>query len=446
MMNMPQTIGEDVLMRRERTRLLAMTGGGPGGEEWQRNLGRTEHLFYRAQTTEDEPLRREQARMMRIYQATGQYDPDQKRESERGREWATVLNLLSMVDPRIEQERLSLVESGKLMEYGTSQQRTAAQQQVAQNPEIRRILTERLGDRLGLIGPLGERVAGASLDVMLKEDPETSLGLDPGDVTRAAADYATKDPRVQRMWEEQITHDGGEWRVFDVERTKRALLPYAAELSRDAVNYASRFVQLEQRAYDAERQGRDTFRWLYGPEEVTYEQGRERMRGMVANVDPTTRQDVERMARGWVRGPQAWPELGLAPEGFDQKEIGGFLPSRFRKTSFAGLAEAMQMGWSGAPPINVGGGAEGGGDTGRAVGMWGLLNNAPEWGLNAMGGPGGGLGGAMGESGIPALVPAASQLLDAGVTLKEAAQILKEGQAERALQEAEPTNLLFAPN
>ncbi|MHC4092179.1 MAG: hypothetical protein ACYSVY_18230 [Planctomycetota bacterium] len=511
-MNLPQTAGEDVVMRRERNRLLAMGGENsdlrdflmgmaksiPGPHQytsiplierieqrsqnrglqdaWEDSLASLEGLFSRLQTTSGEPLRDEQARMLRIYQSTGAYDPNQAMEAGRASQWNTMLSILSSVDPRIEQERLSLVESGKLMEYGTSQQRIQAQQQVAQNPEIRRILMERTKEKFGLEGPMGQRVAEAALDRMLKEDPATGLGLDPGDVSRAAFDYAAKDPRINRMWEEQITKEGGEWRMFGTRGFKRWALPYAGELGKDDTRYLERAADIERAAMLAEREGKETFAHPRYFGQTTREEAMEGLRGergLFGRLpsEPGRREELETLARGWVQGPQAWQGLGLMPEGFDQKEIGGFLPARFQKTSFAGLAEAMQMGWSGAPPIRVGfpdadpdappgglldlmrgAGPIPAGEEDVAGGRFGAARNASAWGIASLFGLMGAGGMLFGRGGggagdgpeIPALSPAADNLNKAAEALQDAAKALQQqGQAET---ETIPTNLIFAPN
>jgi hypothetical protein len=339
----PSQIGAAVDWRRENQELSARAGGGLAGEEWKQQAGLLKASVGYLYGDKGTAMYSDIDKMMAVYQTTGAMNPNQIEEARQAANASFTAALLNAA--KLEQSPLTLIEQIKRATTGTGEERQGAMQELGNRYYIHE----------GLVKEALRGRSGVGAEILAEGEVKARLGYFPGmpgayDVNHLlfiAEEQAKKDARVKGIFEKQMGefHSGGSGGFFP---------------SLDANTLpANERGWITGRREELKKYGPGG---LYGPGGRFESWGK----GGVPEPKTTLRNDanaqiytiqedriavLEAIARGQVT-PAAGGGIGKFPFGTEDVKTRGGMPAEYNWTSFSGMAEQMQMMWSGAPIDN----------------------------------------------------------------------------------------------
>jgi hypothetical protein len=338
LMQLPQHISERIDWERYVGSIGARAGKGGdsklSGKEWNKQAGIVENFFGSIYGDKHEWLRTKVPGMFLEYQATGM-NPGNPEQAARA---SMVAGLLEAGG--LETDSIGMMRVMKLLETGTSGQKAEAMSQLAGRGYIHGRLISDIIKRRRLSGPLAEYYAEEFLKKELSLPPGTTVANTPEHYSylleQAAQDERVKGELEMQRRQSRLTPEMG-WSNLLFGPTAISMPANKRE-----------FVEMMSIIEKAKREGK---KGILNPEEdrlfrpiISFEQAESyaKRRAITRGLSEDDIKELEKIAT--AKGGSF--EKFLSRSDVTTRDI---MPSQYQWASFSGLAEQMQMMWSGAP-------------------------------------------------------------------------------------------------
>ena len=401
-MNIPGIIDSNVTGYRANIAAGERAGGGLVGKEWLERAGAAQEVFGGVKDALGEVRVSEDVMpMMRAWQAAGQ-DTNRPGEAERA---AVMIGAISTIDNEVAQKKAYYAEQMKFLRYGTEDEQKQAAEAFQSIPRVNEIMQERYaqkayGKGMEEIPPI-QRALVADAVKAIRQIPFGQQGGYNADYIESVVQEYAEDERIKN----DIRYQRTQWRIAGERGWERAkpwnptnLREYEEDFFESTQGireirqkakeqyYFVRDEETEQTWADKKARAVASGKKLPGNKTAeeyfggTFEEYQKKVKAESIEtvkrmdrfqMDKTTKFVVQqRIAEKRQEGEsvedyekrlairredliqQAKVRAGEEPFGGKRPtpETPDYIPSKYQWTSFSGLADQMQMMWSGAPP------------------------------------------------------------------------------------------------